>query len=131
MATYHRGSHGPEVARIQQRLKDLGHYLGPVDGQFGGGTESAVVLFQRASGLLDDGVVGPLTWQRLFHQDAVPPPALLAESLTYRCLALTGTFETGSGPPECFAGVTGDFDGQGISWGVLQWNFGQGSLPSV
>lgn len=31
----------------------------------------------------------------------------------------------------CWAGVTGNFDGQIISAGVLQWNFGQDSLQSI
>lgn len=53
------------------------------------------------------------------------------KSLAYRCLALTGSFETGKGMPECFAGLGGDFDGQGISFGALQWNFGQNSLQPL
>lgn len=40
-------------------------------------------------------------------------------------LEVTGSFE-GSG----FGNVAGDFDGQGVSVGVLQWNYGQGSLQS-
>ncbi len=51
--------------------------------------------------------------------------------LNERVLALTGSFETGEGFPKCFAGLTNNFDGQGISFGVLQWNFGQGSLPPL
>ncbi len=51
--------------------------------------------------------------------------------LAYRCLALTGSFETGKGIPDCFSGLSGDFDGQGISFGVLQWNFGQKSLQPL
>jgi hypothetical protein len=51
--------------------------------------------------------------------------------LAYRCLALTGSFETGKGVPECFAGLGGDFDGQGLSLGALQWNFGQNSLQPL
>jgi hypothetical protein len=53
---------------------------------------------------------------------------MLAEPVAYRCLALTGSFETSTSPPECFSGLAGDFDGQGISYGALQWNFGQGTL---
>lgn len=41
---------------------------------------------------------------------------------------LTGRFENGSEP---YLGVTGDFDGQGISCGVLQWNIGSGSLQPM
>jgi hypothetical protein len=34
-------------------------------------------------------------------------------------------------PPECFCRTTGDFDGQGISFGALQWNIGQGTLQPM
>ena len=53
------------------------------------------------------------------------------EDLAARCLAITASFETGVGAPDCFCGISGDFDGQGISFGVLQWNFGQGSLQPL
>lgn len=42
--------------------------------------------------------------------------------------AITPGFET-SGDP--FKGVSGDFDGMGISCGALQWNIGQGSLQPL
>jgi hypothetical protein len=51
--------------------------------------------------------------------------------LDSRCLALTGSFETGRFAPDCFAAVTGNFDGQGMSFGALQWNFGQGTLQPL
>jgi hypothetical protein len=54
-----------------------------------------------------------------------------AKPLVYRCLTLTGAFETGKSIPDCFSGLSGDFDGQGISFGVLQWNFGQKSLQPL
>jgi hypothetical protein len=41
------------------------------------------------------------------------------------CLQVTGAFE--NGVPN-YQGVTGNFDGQGLSVGVLQWCAGQGSL---
>src|SRR5205823_13705809 len=34
---------------------------GPVDGSFGGGTEQAVIAFQRSAGLTADGTAGPNT----------------------------------------------------------------------
>lgn len=131
MANYRRGSKGPEVERIQTRLRDLGLYRGPIDGDFGGGTESAVRAFQRGEGLGVDGVVGPNTWGRLLAQEEIPEPEMASQSLARRCLALTGSFETGCPVPECFAGLSGDFDGQGISFGALQWNLGQGSLQPL
>jgi hypothetical protein len=51
--------------------------------------------------------------------------------LAERSLALTGSFETGKLPPDCFSALAGDFDGQGISFGALQWNIGQGSLQPL
>ncbi|HOP39938.1 MAG TPA: peptidoglycan-binding domain-containing protein [Geobacteraceae bacterium] len=130
MSVYKLGSTGDEVCRIQERLQSLGIYLGPLDGIFGGGTEGAVRLFQEREGLAVDGVVGPITWAKLVGGE-MPRPSLGYRTLDYRCLALTGSFETGAGIPDCFAGVSGDFDGQGISFGVLQWNFGQGSLQPL
>ena len=127
---YKRGSKGKEVEKIQRKLKKLGYYLGKIDGDFGGGTESAVKRFQRDNGLKVDGIVGEVTWNALFSKK-IPKPKIVKEPLIYRCLALTGTFETGKGIPDCFAGISGDFDGQGISFGVLQWNFGQDSLQPL
>ncbi len=131
MTAYRCGALGPEVSRIQTRLAELGFYRGPVDGIFGGGTESAVRAFQQASALVEDGVVGPRTWGLLFPAEPLPDPAMLGKPLEHRCLALTGSFETGAPVPECFAGLSGDFDGQGLSFGALQWNFGQGSLQPL
>jgi hypothetical protein len=130
MSVYRLGSNGPEVERIQKRLRTRGLYHGPLDGAFGGGTQAAVRAFQKSEGLEPDGLVGPATWKALFHT-AITAPALASQPLELRCLSLTGTFETGQAPPECFAGLSGDFDGQGISLGVLQWNFGQGSLQPL
>ena len=76
MPVYRLGSKGPEVERIQMRLKELGHYRGPVDGDFGGGTESAVRTFQKTTGLTVDGVVGPQTWKGLFPREDIPVPAI-------------------------------------------------------
>lgn len=130
MPTYQLGSHGAEVRQIQQQLQAQGLYLGPLDGVFGGGTQSAVKAFQGKSGLEVDGVVGPYTWKALFKND-IPAPSISNQSLDYRCLALTGAFETSLPAPECYAGLSGDFDGQGLSFGALQWNLGQDSLQPL
>jgi len=45
-----------------------------------------------------------------------------------QALEITGDFETSGNP---WSQITGDFDGQGISCGVLQWNIGQGSLQPL
>ena len=61
MPTLQRGSKGPAVLALQQRLKDLGFDPNGVDGNFGPGTETAVRAFQQAKGLGVDGKVGPNT----------------------------------------------------------------------
>ncbi|MCX6382238.1 MAG: peptidoglycan-binding domain-containing protein [Armatimonadetes bacterium] len=130
MSNYGLGSQGAEVNRIQTRLKQLGNYAGRVDGIYAVSTETAVKAFQTAHSIGVTGVVGPQTWGALFPGETMPPP-IVDHPLIYRCLALTGSYETDSPIPDCFAGLSGDFDGQGISFGVLQWNFGQGSLPPL
>lgn len=131
MAVYLLGSRGPEVKQIQQRLSELQLYSGTLDGIFGGGTDAAVRAFQKAKGLTPDGKVGPQTWSALFGGAPVPSPAITTQGLDHQCLALTGGFETNLPPPDCFAGVSGDFDGQGLSFGVVQWNIGQGRLQPL
>jgi hypothetical protein len=58
------GSAGDAVRQAQELLVRHGASLDP-DGQFGQLTRSAVIEFQRASGLAPDGIVGPQTWRAL------------------------------------------------------------------
>ncbi|MBE5815940.1 MAG: hypothetical protein E7320_12200 [Clostridiales bacterium] len=72
------GVEGDEVTRLQQRLLELGYYTGLVDGQYGPGTQEAVLLFQQQHGLEADGVAGEKTREQLYAQNAqpfVPTPA--------------------------------------------------------
>lgn len=65
------GSTGVAVKTLQQRLKQLGYYSGSVDGDFGDGTEQAVIAFQKANGLDADGVAGTRTITKLYSDSAV------------------------------------------------------------
>ncbi len=56
-----RGSVGPDVVRLQQRLAQVGFDPGQPDGLFGARTEQAVVSFQVSRGLPGNGVVGAST----------------------------------------------------------------------
>lgn len=62
-----KGCQGEEVKRLQEDLITLGFSCGSAgpDGFFGDGTHSAVVAFQRASGLVQDGIVGADTKKAL------------------------------------------------------------------
>ena len=66
------GSQGEEVKELQARLQTLGYYTGKIDGQFGGGTKQAVVLFQQQNGLGADGIVGAQTRAILYSPAAKP-----------------------------------------------------------
>jgi putative chitinase len=72
-------SAGAEVVRLQEKLIALGFSPGKVDGEFGPGTEAAVIAFQRSESLLDDGIVGAKTLQALGFTPA--PESVAASSI--------------------------------------------------
>jgi hypothetical protein len=129
--TLRSGMSGDYVKRVQQLLSGLKLYGGPIDDVFGGGLESAVKRFQKGKNLAMTGVLDSTTWEQMFPGEPAPVSTLTNSSLSDRCLALTGTFETSTYPPESFLGLTGDFDGMGMSFGVCQWNIGQGTLQPL
>lgn len=47
-----------DVIKLQTSLRDLGFYTKAIDGDYGSGTVAAVVAFQKAKGLVADGIVG-------------------------------------------------------------------------
>jgi peptidoglycan hydrolase-like protein with peptidoglycan-binding domain len=63
--TLELGEGGPAVLALQQRLVDLGYWIGSADGDYGQLTRQAVMAFQKAEGLGRDGVAGPITQGRL------------------------------------------------------------------
>jgi peptidoglycan hydrolase-like protein with peptidoglycan-binding domain len=56
-----RGERGAQVTALQQNLREIGVYEGPITGYYGSLTAAAVREFQLASGLQVDGVAGPNT----------------------------------------------------------------------
>lgn len=70
------------IRDIQARLAELGFDPGPIDGDDGPQTKAGVAAFQRARGLVADGIVGPLTRQALWPDlvseriASVPPPGM-------------------------------------------------------
>jgi len=72
-------SQGADVVRLQERLKELNFNPGRADGEFGLGTEAAVIAFQRNEGLLADGVVGTLTIKALGFEPA--PEVVVADAM--------------------------------------------------
>ncbi len=66
------GMRGPEVVKLQQRLKRLGFLDGDADGDFGASTEAAVKAAQQRYGLQPDGVAGGATWDILAGRRSQP-----------------------------------------------------------
>lgn len=141
------GSNGEWVTRAQEALQKRGFDFLEADGKFGRDMLRAVIAFQqrefgRSSA---DGVVGPntasalgLDWEPVAFatvrrtvadapdadEHAHAPPADWLKAAT----AVTPGFEVSGNP---YHGVSGDFDGMGISCGALQWNIGQNSLQPM
>jgi TIR domain/Putative peptidoglycan binding domain len=57
---------------VQQHLRRIGLYAGPIDGIPGPATEAAVVSFQRRAGIKVDAMIGPDVIRRL--QEHTPHP---------------------------------------------------------
>ena len=70
MPMLYRGGTGDAVKTLQEKLNAKGFDSGNVDGIFGAKTYAAVTAFQKANGLDVDGIVGKLTWAKLY--DATP-----------------------------------------------------------
>ena len=64
------GCTGDAVKTLQETLNAKGFDSGNVDGIFGAKTYAAVTAFQKANSLGVDGIVGKLTWAKLY--DATP-----------------------------------------------------------
>jgi lysozyme len=56
---------GPSVKAWQTRMNELGYPI-DVDGVYGPQSKNACKAFQRNSGLVADGIVGPATWNATF-----------------------------------------------------------------
>ena len=59
------GSRGVQVKTVQTNLKELGYFTYRTTGYYGSITAKAVKSFQRANGLVDDGIVGNRTYLAL------------------------------------------------------------------
>ena len=55
------GCKGEDVRTLQKNLNAIGHNCGTPDGQFGNGTKTAVVSFQKLYGITADGIAGSTT----------------------------------------------------------------------
>jgi hypothetical protein len=111
------GARGFLVSKVQRGVASLGVAC-DVDGDYGPGTEKAVKAAQVKLGVPATGTVDAATWRGVTKTE---PP-----SLYERCLALTMNFE-GHG----FNLAAGNWDSAGITWGIIGFTMGSGSLLEV
>lgn len=94
--TIRKGSRGEFVRQLQTELISRGYDVGPsgADGIFGTNTERAVKSFQKASGLVADGIVGPMTWTALDGSKTKTYAATLTGLTKEQATALLRDFPT-------------------------------------
>ncbi|MDI3405367.1 peptidoglycan-binding domain-containing protein [Streptomyces cavernicola] len=71
--TLRRGDHGEQVVELQQRLRQLQLYVGPVNGNYSPDVEDAVARFQSARDIPEQsGVYGPQTREAVESETSEP-----------------------------------------------------------
>jgi putative chitinase len=73
------GDQGKAVKALQTALLDHGFNPGLIDGEFGGGTQAALMAFQSSEGLLADGIAGPRSQAALGLVDEPDLPDVSAQ----------------------------------------------------
>lgn len=66
-------TNGPDLAKAQDKLNQLGFQCGKADGLWGPKTAGAVLKFQRANGLSPDGVLSDATYTALMSASGSAP----------------------------------------------------------
>ena len=109
---------GTVITDIQSSLNALSAFDISVDGVFGAQTQDALTGFQTAQGLPVTGTVSDTTWTALMHSDEPP--------IFERCLQVVASFE-GTG----FTLIEGNFDGAGLTWGIIGFTLSNGELTNL
>ena len=113
-----RGARGTLVQQVQVKLQQLKLPLDSSDGIFGSNTETALKNYQKFNGLDVTGRVDFDLWPRL-TSESVP-------ALEDRPLQLTSAIE-GHG----YTLAAGNFDGAGLTWGIVGFTVKFGSVQKV
>ena len=68
-STLKSGSRGALVIKLQTALINKGYSVGKADGIFGSKTRNAILSFQKANGLTQDGIAGPITQTKVYSSN--------------------------------------------------------------
>lgn len=110
-----RSVRGEVIRRLQQRL---GLPVEEQDGVYGGDTQGALRDWQLAHQLETTGAVDEDTWTGVMQE---PIPAIFD-----RALQVTSAFE-GHG----FTKLEGNFDGAGLTWGIIGFTWSNNQLQGI
>lgn len=100
------GARGEAVRELQVLLTNLAVYIGTIDSIFGRDVKSAVIAYQHRVFLVEDGIVGPLTWQALYAGGPVNMPILQPGSKGKTVLTLQRLLNT---TKDYLGAIDGDF----------------------
>jgi hypothetical protein len=114
----YRNVSGSVIEQIQANLNAQGFDAGTVDGSWGSHTLTAVQAWQTHQNLQPNGIIDDAAWQSLMQQ---PVPQIWR-----RALQVTAAWE-GTG----YGGANGNFDGQGITWGIVGFTWRNGELQGL
>lgn len=78
------GMHGADVVTLQEDLNDLGFNLND-DGLYGSATQTAVKNIQNKTGLVADGLAGPLTLGKIKDMLQTPSETSIKDIITNVC----------------------------------------------
>jgi peptidoglycan hydrolase-like protein with peptidoglycan-binding domain len=113
-----QGVGGSIIMDIQAALNAITAFDIGVDGSFGRQTEQAVTGFQTARGLPVTGTASDTTWAALMHNTEPP--------IFERCLQVVASFEGTH-----FTLIEGNFDGAGLTWGIIGFTVVNGEISSL
>ena len=83
-----RGAKGEAVSDIQEKLQELGHYLGVISGKFDTETQKAFKRFEKENNLKNDGIASREDQVVLFGNEVIvratetPMPEVTADPMT-------------------------------------------------
>jgi peptidoglycan hydrolase-like protein with peptidoglycan-binding domain len=109
---------GRHIRRVQEKLATQGLLQRGVDGVFGGDTEQALDRFQEARGIPRSRAIDVDTWTLAVSK---APPDMFE-----RCLQITADFESHG-----FELVQGNFDGAGLTWGIVGFTLKSGEIGTI
>jgi peptidoglycan hydrolase-like protein with peptidoglycan-binding domain len=69
------GTASDDVKVLQRQLQDLGYYAGPIDGQYGLGTQQSIRTFQQSQNLPTTGVLDQNTWDQMTTPELFSKPS--------------------------------------------------------